>query len=134
VGEAVICLKNTYTLSEGPIYNGMIGTIDTIAPKGEHWYEATIHFRDENRWYKGEISKHQFHKEHYIEQIPGLHYKQIGDRFDFGYALTVHKAQGSQANRVLLFEEPSPYWEGMMWNRWLYTAVTRAINELYIIA
>jgi exodeoxyribonuclease-5 len=53
--------------------------------------------------------------------------------FDFGYALTVHKAQGSQAKRVILFEERFPQMTDDNWRRWLYTAVTRAEEELYII-
>ena len=31
------------------------------------------------------------------------------DEFDFGYALTVHKAQGSQWDDVVLFDEASPF-------------------------
>ena len=55
-----------------------------------------------------------------------------GDLFDFGYALTVHKAQGSQAKRVILFEERFKQMNDEEWKRWLYTAVTRAEEELYI--
>ncbi len=134
VGERVICLKNNYMTDGEPIYNGMVGILKKIAPHKDHWYEADIAFSDEHRFYTGTISRHQFHKERYVEDVPGIHYKEIGDRFDFGYALTVHKSQGSQADRVLLFEEHAPYWEGQLWNRWLYTAVTRAVRELYIIA
>ena len=57
----------------------------------------------------------------------------MGDLFDFGYALTVHKAQGSQARRVLLFEERFKQMNDEDWYRWLYTAVTRAEEELIII-
>ena len=55
------------------------------------------------------------------------------DLFDFGYALTVHKAQGSQAEKVILFEERFPKMDDDMWRRWLYTGVTRAVSELYIV-
>ena len=55
-----------------------------------------------------------------------------GDLFDFGYALTVHKAQGSQAKRVVMFEERFPKMDDEMWRRWLYTGVTRAEEELYL--
>jgi exodeoxyribonuclease-5 len=54
--------------------------------------------------------------------------------FDFGYTLTVHKAQGSQAKRVILFEERFGKMSDEDWRRWLYTAVTRAEEELYIFA
>lgn len=133
VGEQVICLKNNYKNLVRPIYNGMIGKLIKLSPSEKHWYEAEILFHGENIPYQGKISRYQFHKEKYLDEVKGIHYSEIGDRFDFGYALTVHKSQGSQAERVLLFEEPSAYWEDELWNRWLYTAVTRAVKELYII-
>jgi len=133
IGEQVICLKNNYKNLARPIYNGMIGKLIRLTPSDKHWYEAEILFHDEEVPYHGKISKYQFHKEKYLSEVKGIHYSEIGDRFDFGYALTVHKSQGSQADRVLLFEEPSSYWEDELWSRWLYTAVTRAVKELYII-
>jgi ATP-dependent exoDNAse (exonuclease V) alpha subunit/predicted SprT family Zn-dependent metalloprotease len=49
----------------------------------------------------------------------------------FAYALTVHKSQGSEWNRVFFITHQSHV---AMWNReLLYTAVTRARKELYII-
>ena len=53
------------------------------------------------------------------------------DDFDFGYALTVHKAQGSQWNDVILFDESYAFREHRQ--RWLYTAVTRAAERLTIV-
>jgi exodeoxyribonuclease-5 len=53
--------------------------------------------------------------------------------WDFGYALTVHKAQGSQAERVLVFEERFGRSTDEDWRRWLYTAVTRAERELTVV-
>lgn len=132
-GEKLICLKNSYSTSGGHFYNGMVGVAEEVEPYKRHWYEARIYFKEEERYFSGNISRHQFNKEQYVDSVPGLHYKDIGERYDFGYAMTVHKAQGSQARRVLLFEEPAAYWEGEMWNRWLYTAVTRAREELYIV-
>lgn len=132
-GDRVVCVRNIYENPSGPIYNGMIGYVDRIMREGDHWYTAEIYFPDEDRYFMGNISKYQFDSESMIMQVPGVGYKNIGERFDFGYALTVHKAQGSQANRVLLFEENFPKWDRDQWKRWLYTAVTRAVEELYII-
>ena len=53
------------------------------------------------------------------------------DEFDYGYALTVHKAQGSQWNNVVLFDEAWAFRETR--ERWLYTAVTRAAERLTIV-
>ncbi len=131
--EKVICLKNNYNAEGGPIYNGMIGEVLKISPSGEDWYEAEIDFAEQSQLYEGKISKHQFNNKEIVESVPGLPRQLIGDRFDFGYALTVHKAQGSQAETVILFEEKSKYWDQEQWQRWLYTAVTRAVTNLYII-
>ncbi|HEY2135949.1 MAG TPA: ATP-dependent RecD-like DNA helicase, partial [Xanthobacteraceae bacterium] len=46
------------------------------------------------------------------------------DEFDFGYVLTVHKAQGSQWDDVVLFDESFAFTDSR--DRWLYTGITRA--------
>ena len=53
------------------------------------------------------------------------------DEFDYGYALTVHKAQGSQWNDVVLFDESWAFRDTR--ERWLYTAITRAAETLTIV-
>lgn len=47
--------------------------------------------------------------------------------FSYGYAVTTHKFQGSQANKVLCFAEKMGDEE--FYRRWLYTSVTRAIEK-----
>ena len=59
-------------------------------------------------------------------------------RAAFGYALTCHKAQGSQWSRVLVFEEDCFNWGSKPGARdlraqWLYTAITRAVDKVTII-
>jgi exodeoxyribonuclease-5 len=53
------------------------------------------------------------------------------DEFTFGYALTVHKAQGSQWNDVVLFEESFAFREHRA--RWLYTGLTRAAERITVV-
>jgi exodeoxyribonuclease-5 len=53
------------------------------------------------------------------------------DEFDFGYVLTVHKAQGSQWDDVVLFDESDAFPDNR--DRWLYTGVTRAAKRLTIV-
>jgi exodeoxyribonuclease-5 len=57
--------------------------------------------------------------------------KRHSDQFDYGYALTVHKAQGSQWDDVVLFDESYAFQEHR-W-RWLYTGVTRAAHKLTVV-
>lgn len=119
-GEPVICLKNNW---KAGVHNGLTGRIRSIeAVSGK--YLATIDLED-GRVYNGVISPKQFGQQQTLLN-DGV------DLWDWGYCLTVHKAQGSQADRVVLFEEHLPHVGLDNWKRWLYTAVTRAAKELII--
>lgn len=121
-GDRVICLKNNWRAG---IYNGLIGVITMIQPYNKDWYDATIRLED-GRLYSGRISRRQFgNKETLLNDQ--------ADLWDYGYCLTVHKAQGSQADKVVVIEEHLPYIDDDTWRRWLYTAVTRAVSELTIV-
>jgi exodeoxyribonuclease-5 len=54
-------------------------------------------------------------------------------QMDYGYALTVHKSQGSQYNTVTLYDDGFGKREPETRRRWLYTAITRAEHQLYIV-
>jgi len=132
--DRVICVKNSWQTG---IFNGMLGTIEKIKPKTDgkgkvHWYQTEI-MMDDGTFYQGDVSAYQFNRDMVIREAPGLDFRKIGDLFDFGYALTVHKAQGSSAPKVVVFEERNQHQSDDDWKRWLYTAVTRAEKELFII-
>jgi exodeoxyribonuclease-5 len=57
--------------------------------------------------------------------------RRQSDEFDYGYALTVHKSQGSQWDAVVLFDESRAFREHRA--RWLYTGVTRAAVRLVLV-
>ena len=50
--------------------------------------------------------------------------------FDYGYCITCHKYQGSEYDKVLVFEE---HLKDSQHARWLYTAATRAKKKLIIV-
>jgi ATP-dependent exoDNAse (exonuclease V) alpha subunit len=62
-------------------------------------------------------------------------FKSVADepicRFEFAYAVTCHKAQGSEFDFVIVFDESWAFEEER--HRWLYTAITRAKEKLLII-
>jgi len=128
-GDRVICLRNNH---KAKIYNGMLGTIRRIERKNDSWYSADIEMDGAENQYSGLISVAQFNADTAMNFTENRRLVMQGDLFDFGYALTVHKAQGSQAKRVILFEERFKKMDDDQWRRWLYTAVTRAESELYI--
>lgn len=128
-GDRVICLRNNHKKG---VYNGMLGTIENITPAQKDWYQAEIQLDDRERLYEGLIYAPQFNAKTGVNFTKDRKLAMIGDLFDFGYALTVHKAQGGQARRVVLFEERFAQMDDEMWRRWLYTGVTRAEEELYL--
>lgn len=122
--DRVICLRNS---AQKDIFNGMLGWIKTIYAEDDKKYYAEIEMDGEDNRYTGFISIAQFNN------ASILHEEREHELFDFGYALTVHKSQGSQAKRVILFEERFKAMDDEQWRRWLYTGVTRAQEELFVI-
>ena len=53
------------------------------------------------------------------------------NRFEYGYCISCHKAQGSEFNSVIVFDEGYAFREDSA--RWLYTAITRAKEKLIIV-
>lgn len=131
-GDRVICLRNN---RKKQIFNGMLGTLLEIRKKDKATYQVKIAMDGVavDKPYEGEISVEQFSSPKTLNNIRGIVRTQKMDLFDFGYALTVHKAQGSQAKKIVLFEERFKAQDEAMWRRWLYTGVTRAEEELLII-
>lgn len=60
------------------------------------------------------------------------HKRRRHSEFDWGYALTVHKAQGSQYDKVLIVDE-SRKLGGTEPRRWMYTAITRSKEHVTIL-
>lgn len=52
--------------------------------------------------------------------------------FNYGYAITGHRAQGSQWNKVMVYEERFPFGKEEH-ARWLYTCCTRAVSRLILV-
>ena len=53
------------------------------------------------------------------------------NRFEYGYCISCHKAQGSEFDNVVVFDESYAFKEDK--NRWLYTAITRAKKKLILL-
>ena len=57
--------------------------------------------------------------------------KKDYEQFDFGYAITVHKSQGSQWDNVLLMDESMKFKRNA--SKWLYTGLTRAAKQIKVV-
>lgn len=58
--------------------------------------------------------------------------KITDNHVDFGWAITCHKAQGSQFDEVIVHDESHVFRQAA--DQWLYTATTRAAERLVIVA
>ena len=155
-GEKVVCLHNYWEdLSEGgdALVNGTIGileapTVETITfPRWTRTIKKNVKAITANIVVDNDIyscvnidRKKLMTEEKSLDwrdeyKLSGLKYK-IGDlvpkEFVYAYAITCHKAQGSQWPKILVFEERFPF-NKEEHARWLYTAVTRAEEKIVLI-
>ncbi len=133
IGEKVICLQNNHKVG---IFNGMIGTIKKIEIFEQHWYLAEIDMVTHT--YYGKIFRYQFNNEKTCKdtmlQCENLHPEEFGDLFDYAYCLSVWKAQGSEFDNVVFYEEQNVRrWIGKDFGRFIYTALTRSKKRLIVI-
>jgi ATP-dependent exoDNAse (exonuclease V) alpha subunit len=76
--------------------------------------------------YEGETKYKMFQKVKENEYFNALQVK-------FSYAITCHKSQGGQWNTVFIEQPYLPNGIDKDYIRWLYTALTRAKDKLYLI-
>jgi exodeoxyribonuclease-5 len=128
-GDKLVCLRNDQIkgLLNGSLWQVMSSSKETTKPG------INLLIRPEDDDMDRGAAKIKLLKaafENVDGEIPWNMRKRY-DEFDYGYALTVHKAQGSQWNNVVLFDEAWAFRDTR--ERWLYTAVTRAAERLTIV-
>ena len=72
------------------------------------------------------------HTHHFQGRSKDLHWKERRKHaeFDYGYAITCHKSQGSEWDDVTVVDESAVFRQDR--DKWLYTAITRAAKRLTI--
>lgn len=149
IGDKIICLRNYWDeISEvefNPLVNGTIGWITGIekvySPQilndvlkisfetelGDIYNNITVdyHLLTNN---VPSLNKNDFIRLSRNERTRAF----IPKEFAYGYAITVHKSQGSEWDNVLLIEENFP-WEIKEHQRHLYTGITRASSKIVIV-
>lgn len=125
-GDRVVCLRND---GGAGVLNGSVWTVDS-ATTDEDAMRTTMVVTSADG--TGEQVSVDCHSHYFVgreDEIPHYEIKEA-QQFDYGYALTVHKSQGSQWNNVVVWDESSQFGEP---RRHLYTAVTRAAKNLVVI-
>lgn len=121
VGECVICLRNN---PDYRLFNGFMTTILSVRPRGTDTLRMRVPNADGEEVVV-DVLRSQFGAPKMPRFLPRNY-----DLFDWGYAITCHKAQGSEFNSVAVCEQIASSWSPM---RWRYTAATRAVERLTYI-
>lgn len=141
-GERIVCLKNNHTIK---IMNGQIGTLLWSMPFEKNLYRMTLQVDGEPDPYEclvhnrcfGQVQYTMYDESKELKDAYKLAIKHdLGniDFFDYGYVMSVHKSQGSEWDKVIVFEQRTKRWDDQYYARWLYTAITRAREKLFIIS
>ncbi|MBM6499604.1 ATP-dependent DNA helicase [Flavobacterium macrobrachii] len=102
--------------------------LDTISSESPSltYEESNALYQEVMKDYEGEPQYRKFLKVKNNEYFNALQVK-------FSYAITCHKSQGGQWNTVFIEQPYLPDGITVDYVRWLYTAVTRAKDKLYLI-
>jgi exodeoxyribonuclease-5 len=131
VGDRLVALKNEHALG---ILNGGLWEVLELKNRrrgavNDHCVSMIVKSLD----FEGtEPRKVRCRQELFLGKGNEVSWKELRgtQQFDFGYALTVHKSQGSQWTNVCLFDESNAFPER---GRHLYTGITRAAERLTIV-
>ena len=127
VDEKLVCLKNDKTKG---LLNGGIWLVKTKAATRSGKLRYGVVPDDDSARKPTRIAVRPEYFTEGEEAVPPA-FRRNSDAFDYGYVLTVHKAQGSQWDDVVLFDESGAFRENK--NRWLYTGITRAAERLTVV-
>lgn len=123
--DRIVCLRNDH---DAGLLNGALFKVVSVGGVMDH--KVMMDIVPEGGPFAQSVMAH----EHYFfgkgDDLPWFERKEAQE-FDYGYALTVHKAQGSQWDSVLLFDESYAFRKDR-W-RWLYTGITRAAEKLTVV-
>jgi len=104
----------------------LLDTITTVTP--------SLSYEDGNKLYQ-EVMKDYAHEKSKYRKFLGVKNNRFFNALQvkFSYAITCHKSQGGQWNTVFVEQPYLPNGVDKDYLRWLYTAVTRAERQLYLI-
>jgi len=140
--EKIVCLKNQNDLG---LINGMFVTLEDIVDEGSLFFSAVVTDEDGRRVgpvdRDGRPGRLRLYKGHFEDHVAFDRTRHDRDWKDkkhlteatFGWAITAHKAQGSQWENVIVWDDGLGRTE-IDRRRWLYTAITRAERGLVLLA
>lgn len=128
-GETLVCLRNNHELG---LLNGALYTVRKRVEVFEDLEQIKLVVEPSTGGQDIEVSCHTHHFVGDEESLKKQWYRiNEAQEFDFGYALTCHKVQGSQFRNPIIFDESGVFRQDRF--KWLYTALTRAVEEFTLI-
>ncbi len=126
IGERLVCLKND---RKKGLLNGGLWEVKNIKKR----YASSTTFVARPLDLEGNPVQVYVHDNFFkgTESTLDWQARKRYSEFTYGYALTVHKSQGSQWDNLLVFDESDTFREDKY--RWLYTAITRAAERLTLV-
>lgn len=132
-GDKLICLRNNKTLG---LLNGLLCTVKDVVDEYDTTLEIVICTEDNPDHEMGvRISKAYFEEYNKPGTLDAMDWHDFRNmqEFDYGYAITVHKSQGSQWDHVGFFDDRMLSWNKKQRQRWLYTGITRAVESITLM-
>ena len=157
-GDKIICLRNYWddsSLNGDALINGTIGILqnsfrtwreiprfiqsdirkfdvlvgDLVVPETNDVYEMTE--MDRQMIITGEKCC-DWRLSYKLGKLRSKYGEIVPKEFTYAYAITTHKSQGSEWDKVVVLEEKFPF-DKNEHARWLYTACTRASEKLVLV-
>jgi len=126
-GDKLVCLRNDRVKG---LINGGLWRVESFSGLRKDFARMTVRPEDDPGRAAVKVAVLKQFFEGTEADLPYA-VRRDSDEFDYGYALTVHKAQGSQWDAVVLFDESRAFREHRA--RWLYTGLTRAARRLTLV-
>ncbi len=125
-GDKIVCLRNNH---DKGLLNGSVWWVDDVGQVGGDRITMNI-LSDRPEPERLEVESHMHY---FLGREDDLEWweRREADEFDYGYAMTVHKFQGSQDNKILLFDESWCFRKDR--DRHLYTGITRAAEVIKVV-
>lgn len=149
IGDRIICLHNDWEVvneTSDALVNGLTGTLTGITYTNDNPFmdktpiidfqpdiEGVAPFMGLEADYKLLTEKKPLITRGYDGTWRHIPKQFHPEEFDYGYAITCHKAQGSEFNKVIVLEEFLKSEKREDHIKWLYTAATRAAQKLIVV-
>lgn len=127
-GDKLVCRKNS---TRQNLFNGEIWVVHHVTEMKNGVIRMVVRSEIDHRDVDVVVDQAFFDVQNREELDALVAHNKGKHAFTFGYALSVHQAQGSEWDRVVLFDESQAWRDDN--SKWLYTGITRASKSILIV-